>query len=213
MNFEELKALHRERRDHFEEGFSTRVHRALSWLQRAEKETEDDDASFIFLWIAFNASYTSETHAKEGVIDKNLMTNYFRKLVNHGKHDISKLLNNGNRTLILEILENEYIIKPFWNDEKGQEFWKYIRAKERRDVVDLIGYEDRIGQILTILFGRFYVLRNQLLHGGSTWNSSVNRKQVQDCNQLLKVLVPLFIKIMLDSPKDDWGDITFPVKK
>ena len=42
MNFEELKALHRERRDHFDEGFSTRVHRALSWLHRAEKETEDD---------------------------------------------------------------------------------------------------------------------------------------------------------------------------
>ena len=51
MNFEELKALHRERRDHFDEGFSTRVHRALSWLHRAEKETEDDEK---FLYIRNN---------------------------------------------------------------------------------------------------------------------------------------------------------------
>lgn len=28
--------------------------------------------------------------------------------------------------------------------------------------------------ILSILFDRLYVLRNQLVHGGATWNSDVN---------------------------------------
>lgn len=33
-----------------------RVHRALSWLEQAERTT-DLDTRFIFLWIAFNAIY------------------------------------------------------------------------------------------------------------------------------------------------------------
>lgn len=34
--------------------------------------------------------------------------------------------------------------------------------------------------ILSILFDRLYVLRNQLVHRGATWNSDVNRDQVRD---------------------------------
>mgnify|MGYP000644926478 CR=1 FL=1 len=33
------------------------LRRSLSWLQRAERETDDIDASFIFHWISFNAAY------------------------------------------------------------------------------------------------------------------------------------------------------------
>src|SRR3546814_4789976 len=38
-----------------------RVHRAISWIGRAEACGEDDDARFVFLWIAFNAAYADET--------------------------------------------------------------------------------------------------------------------------------------------------------
>jgi hypothetical protein len=37
------------------------VHRALSWLDRAEQcQDDDNDAKVIFLWIAFNAAYANE---------------------------------------------------------------------------------------------------------------------------------------------------------
>jgi hypothetical protein len=32
-----------------------RLHRSISWLSAAEKQTEDPDLYFISLWIAFNA--------------------------------------------------------------------------------------------------------------------------------------------------------------
>ena len=35
-------------------------HRAISWIGRAEACGADDDARFIFLWIAFNAAYADE---------------------------------------------------------------------------------------------------------------------------------------------------------
>ena len=38
-------------------GLSLRLHRALSWLNRAEQLADDPDSQFIFLWIAFNAAY------------------------------------------------------------------------------------------------------------------------------------------------------------
>ena len=48
LRFDFLKSKQREIRDDFPDDFGLRVHRALSWLQRAEKEVDDCDAGFIF---------------------------------------------------------------------------------------------------------------------------------------------------------------------
>ena len=40
--------------------FTLRMHRALSWLQRAEAAGDDDDVAFVCLWIAFNAAYAQD---------------------------------------------------------------------------------------------------------------------------------------------------------
>lgn len=55
----ELKARQRAERDSYPENLSLRVHRALSWLDRAEQD-DDPDSRFIFLWIAFNAAYATD---------------------------------------------------------------------------------------------------------------------------------------------------------
>jgi hypothetical protein len=65
--------------------------------------------------------------------------------------------------------------------------------------------------VLAIVLGRIYVLRNQLMHGGATWNSSVNRAQVRDCAALMGKLVPQLIEIMLDNAGTVWGDACYPV--
>jgi hypothetical protein len=49
------------------------------------------------------------------------------------------------------------------------------------------------------------------MHGGATWNSSVNRDQVRDCANLLGKIVPLIIEIMMDNVKTLWGDACYPV--
>jgi len=51
--------------------------------------------------------------------------------------------------------------------------------------------------VLSIALSRLHTLRNQLMHGGATWNSSVNRDQIRDCGDLLGKLVPLVIEIMM----------------
>ena len=52
-----------------------------------------------------------------------------------------------------------------------------------------------------MVFDRLYVLRNQLVHGGATWNSSVNRAQVRDGAAILGFLLPVFVDLMMDNPR------------
>ena len=65
--------------------------------------------------------------------------------------------------------------------------------------------------VLSIVFDRLYVLRNQLVHGGATWNSQVNRAQVSDGARILGTLVPLILGIMIEHPELDFGEILYPV--
>jgi hypothetical protein len=67
--------------------------------------------------------------------------------------------------------------------------------------------------LLEIVLDRLYVLRNQLIHGGATYNSKVNRKSVRDGCSILKMLIPAIIDIMMQNPSEDWGEIYFPVVK
>ena len=54
-----LKQRQRAERDSYHPNLALRVHRALSWLNRAE-QADDPDGRFIFLWIVFNAAYATE---------------------------------------------------------------------------------------------------------------------------------------------------------
>lgn len=63
--------------------------------------------------------------------------------------------------------------------------------------------------VLSVVFSRLYILRNQIIHG---WNSRLNRSQMSDANRLLMELLPI-IKIMIDNPKEYWSPVRYPVQK
>ena len=65
--------------------------------------------------------------------------------------------------------------------------------------------------VLSIVFDRLYVLRNQLVHGGATYGSKVNRQQVSDGEKILGILVPAIIDLMIKHPELDFGEILYPV--
>src|SRR5262245_40428863 len=60
LSFDSLKKKQRALRNGFPETLGLRVHRAISWLGRAEAENKDADVRFILLWIGFNSAYASE---------------------------------------------------------------------------------------------------------------------------------------------------------
>jgi hypothetical protein len=64
----ELKTKRRAVREGFPQTMSLRVHRAISWIGRAEACGADADARFIFLWIAFNAAYAQACRRWHGTL-------------------------------------------------------------------------------------------------------------------------------------------------
>ena len=193
--------------------FGLRMRRATSWLTRAGDERDDLDAVFIFCWIAFNAAYGDEREEKEWV----LFDEYFRRVLalEEGRA-INRAVWQRFSAPIRGFVENKYVYWRFWDFQKevaGADDWV---DRLERDVKRLNGAirkqsAHETAGILRILFSRLYVLRNQLLHGGATWRSSVNRAQVGDGARIMYFLVPIFIDVMLDNPDEDWGEPRFPV--
>jgi hypothetical protein len=107
------------------------------------------------------------------------------------------------------------VFADFWQWQNGAlseaEFQAKFAAANKAAHVAL-GRQDTV-TVLAIVLSRIYVLRNQLVHGGATWGSSVNRDQLRDCTNFMGKLVPLVIEVMMDHPGTLWGQGTYPVVK
>ena len=114
---------------------------------------------------------------------------------------------------IRSLLANKFVYQPFWNHQRGipgNANWQERFVRANRRAWQAMG-EERTDKFLSILFSRLYVLRNQLVHGGATWNSERNRAQVRDGALILGLVVPRLVDLMMDHPGLDWGTPAFPV--
>lgn len=213
MNFEQLKTLHRTLREHSPSNLNLRVHRALSWLQRAEI-AEDEDGRFIFLWIAFNAAYATEIDDDRRLSEQETFKGFLEKLCElDGHKQIEQLVWQEFSGSIRMLLDTPFVLQSFWDYHSGkisEAQWK-DRLAQGKKMATLALASGNTPQLLGVVFNRLYTLRNQLIHGGATWNSSVNRKQLKDCANLLGKLVPVIIELMMTHPDTLWGDACYPV--
>ena len=215
MNHDTLKQRHRTLRESYPPHLNLRVHRALSWLKRAEIAGPDDaDGHFIFLWIAYNAAYACEIDERSGFSEQATFVSFLEKLC---ALDAAKRIDNlvwqefsgGIRVL----LDTPFVFQSFWDFQSGKttEAEWLVRFAKGKKIAQQALAGGRTPVLLAVVFNRLYTLRNQLIHGGATWNSKVNRKQLRDCGQLLGKLVPIMIELMLDHPEIDWGPACYPV--
>ena len=210
-----LKAKQRAIREGFPETMGLRAHRAISWIGRAEACGEDDDARFIFLWVAFNAAYADEQEFQAAAPgERAAFVEYFGRLVAFDQDQrIYKALWQRFSGPVRMLMENRYVFNPFWqyhNGIDGFEDWEERFKTSARSFATAFQAGDT-ARVLSFVFDRLYVLRNQLVHGGSTWNSGVNRAQVRDGAEILGFLMPAFIDIMMDNPNEHWGKPFYPV--
>ena len=190
-----------------------RIHRALSWLQRAA-QCDDADGHFVFLWIAFNAAYAQEIPQHQRLSEQETFRAFLQKLhaLDNGKKLDTLVWKEFSGPLRI-LLDNPYVFESFWDFHRGlisETDWqdRFSRGKQRAHKLLAQG---QTPELLALVFQRIYTLRNQLMHGGATWNSMVNRAQLQDCVNLMGKLVPIVIEIMLNSSDTSWGDACYPV--
>ena len=180
-----------------------RIYRAIRWLERAEKETDDPDAAFIFYWIAFNAAYARDM--PDADFSERDEFGRFIEIINRvdERNVIENFVMLRNHETVVNLVNNQYLFRDFWlhhHDNSKAVNWRL----KLTDSVRHTGYQFERGEtakILATLFDRLYILRNQLVHGGATWNSSVNRAQVIDGARIMGFLVPTFIHLMIDNSR------------
>lgn len=201
--------------------FTLRLHRALSWMQRAEAAGEDDDVAFVCLWIAFNAAYAQDLgHDANGgsTSERQAFRNFMADLCALDKSKaLSALVWQVFPGPIRVLLDNQYVFQPFWDalnnprsDGSTPGHWREAFDDARQRVHRALAQQDT-ERVLYEVFVRLYTLRNQLMHGGATWNSSVNRAQVRDGRALLARLLPVMLGVMMDFPERFEGKPFYPV--
>lgn len=214
-----LKAYFQEHRniDNYTEDFRLRIHRAISWLEKSEnaKELDDLDTQFIALWISFNSAYAREMDIYPG--ERKEFNRFLLSICECDKSQrLYDLIWNKFAKAIRVLIENKFVYQTFWNYQNGQISKKQFKQsfKNNREKAYLALENVDTPYILRVVFSRLYTLRNQILHGGATYNSQTNRGQLKDGCRVLSLLIPEILQIMMENHQEiNWGKPYYPVVK
>lgn len=205
-----MKARLKRDAEKYPESTRIRLHRAISWLGRAEREAKDPDAAFLFLWIAFNAAYAREFG--QGENERQRLSEFITTLLAADRDKalhaiVFKQFSGPIRTLI----DNKFVFEPFWRalrEHDSSDRWETsFNASHKAALASIM--EGATATVLSIVFDRLYVLRNQLVHGGATWNSSINRAQMKDGVRILVAVVPSIVALMLEHPEIEFAEVMY----
>lgn len=209
----ELKAFFEAHRHIYPESFRLRIHRALSWLSKAEQSEEDLDIKFITLWVSFNALYAREIEGTK-LAESETFTYFFEQFMKLEGHKVVydlvwKKFSNDIRLF----MDNPYVFQPFWEfQNKKISEAEYLKWEKHYLSVFYYAIETQnTASVLSSIFYRLYTLRNQLVHGGATYNSFANRTQIRSACAILSDIIPALLSIMLHNHQEmEWGEPFYP---
>ena len=198
----------------FDENHRTRLHRAISWLKCAEKysKNNDPDIAVIALWISFNSCYSIDDYTLRAQPQRNQFLKFAKTLITFDNDlRIYEILLTKYPEEVMSLICNKYVYQLYWEAKTGGDLvWDKPFAASKRRARQAIKDENTT-ELLSIIFDRLYCLRNQLFHGGATYESKVNRDQIHDAMGILLDLVPVIIELMFK--KENWGNIYYPNQK
>ncbi len=207
-----LEEIFKSKKAEHSDYFNLRIHRGLSWLKKSLELDSDLDLKFMSLWISFNAIYAQDATLNQ---DKQALRQFLYLICQKDQeHKIYHILWDKFSHPIRLLLENPYVYQGFWdyqNQKISQHSWKEDFEQEKKKVHKALQEKASV-DILFVVFNRLYTLRNQMIHGGATYNSSVNRQQLQDACNILVALLPIFMLVLLENAKTlDLGKPFYPV--
>lgn len=203
--------------DELSSNFGLRIHRSESWSTHANDSMseEDFDSAFLFYWIAFNALYSDESSIDIDRSERALQREFIEKIhrcdTQHGY--LYKFLWSEYSNSIRNLLSNEFIFGRYWADIKEnpeESQWAEKMRSASHAALQSLKDEGSVTKLLSIVFDRLNVLRNQLAHGSSTYRGRLNRDQVKAGATFMHKVVPIFQLIFSENPTEDWGVPPYP---
>ena len=193
------------------ETLTIRIHRAISWVKSAEKQDGNLDMKFLSLWIALNACYGVNLNGMSTKSERAKLRDFTSSLVLYDSSRLYNLFWEKFSGPVRVLIENKFIYEKFWEFNRG-EIDDYLTSfnKSITNAHNCLSKENIEG-LLEIVLERLYTLRNSIVHGGATFNSKLNRTQLRDASNIMKLLIPIIIDIMMENGNHNWGDISYPV--
>ena len=220
LDIDRLRRLWKPRRDAYAkallyEDVRIRVHRALTWLEFAERcdGTGDLDARLIAQWIALNSLYGRwDARAGNPMADRESLRVFTTQALAHDHDRLLAAVLQAHGKLALSLFEDRYLCRHFWEEPaapRGRQrnrdaAWGAAAAREQLR-------EGRHAVVLDRALDRIHFVRNQLVHGGSSYNGRLNRTAVRRASQMLEHLLACFLQIIMEHGyMDDWGELCYP---
>ncbi|WP_333825583.1 hypothetical protein [Acinetobacter schindleri] len=194
------------------EYFNLRVQRSLSWLRKAVELQADYDFQFLSLWIGLNALYVQEN---EDSLDQQALTQFLHLILSKDQEKrISQILLGRYEITLHALLDNQYLTQQYWDyqhNKISQSNCREMLKQQKIEAQQALGQQD-ILKMLSEVFKRFTILRQQILQGGVSYASALSRKQMQESCSLFSALLNTFIYILLEhAAVMDSGKVYYPV--
>lgn len=202
-----FKSIPRELRDE-NQNFAIRTWRAISWLDRNESlDPSDTEGRFIACWIGFNALYSQLDEDQLPWSDRKAQRAFLERIYNLDTKGRFRKIVSKRQKSILSIIDNKYLQEAFWVDRADAD--KELQA-QTKDAIILLHKHHQV-KLWRMIVERIYIMRNQVFHGASTKGSSLNRRTLQNCTNILLDFLPACIDVILDyGVHEDWGRVCFP---
>lgn len=212
MDGQSLREKLRSVREGMDQNDGVRLHRAVSWLRCAEQYRDsDEDMALIASWISFNACYAIDDANPDHRARDDFNSFSERLCEADQNNEIYTLLWTKYSQFVRAIINNQFVFEPFWRAQRGAcDDWETRFDASKKLAMYALANNDT-PKLLSIVLDRLYVIRNQLVHGGATHCSQVNRAQVRDGKNLLLELMPIVILLIMENTDVDWGAIYYPV--
>lgn len=184
-------------RNREDQSLTDRVRRSLSWLKRVVRVSQDDlPPRFIELWIALNALYGQPTYEKRSrLTEEDYFRHFMGSLVQFDSSE--KQLPAAMIKLqkgVTRLVKNEFLWNEFWRrDPAGLVKSIDEETKALKESVD----RNDVPTFFTCAVKRLLVLRNQLVHGSSSENTTKNEDALKPGLLILEEILPVFLLLLI----------------
>ena len=196
-----LRSLWKPRRDSYAnarlyEDNRIRIHRAFTWLERAEscREAELDDR-LLAQWSGISALFARWDAARgQPVPERTALAAFVKQLVATDHDGIVVATLERERTLVTSMFGDRYLARHF----------------DDVDVRELVA-RGRWERVLALLLERCALVHAQLAQGGATYGSRENRTVLKRTSMTLDAVALAAIQVVINHGySEDWGALCWP---
>ena len=204
MTLDELEALYKSKRSKWDESHRIRVHRAISWMKNAEKYIDDPDVSFMGALNAMNALWgqlgVNDRDAVEALADNLRGTSAEKEIKNlYGSREAQKWLGM--------LIGNKHLYWQYWRYLQGEmsedEYKK--KAQAYRSYAMRSVKDGKYLYLLKATMTQAVVLRSQVFHGFTSYESRDNRDIIALTAKMMRKLAIIVATAQIEEPNRDWG--------